>query len=165
MIETTLNRVAKVCATISIAALVCCILLNSYEIFSRLMLGASNYWIQDATSFCMVWFVFLGMIDITWEKKDIYIELLLDAVSEGVSRIIKIAIHILTASFTTFVSYKITQYMQLNIGKKMTTAPIPQNANTIAMLICMIFMTMFAVYDLMRLLRNQERQSSSEEEL
>lgn len=165
MIETIFNRIAKVCAVISIAALVVCILLNSYEIFARLMLGTSNYWIQDATSFCMVWFVFFGMIDITWEKKDIYIELLLDAVSKDISHIIKIAIHLLTVVFTSFISYKITQYMQLNIGKKMTTAPIPQNLNTIAMLICMIFMTMFAVYDLMRLLRNQERQSSSEGEL
>lgn len=122
MLNTIFNKISKCCCIISILALCACIVVNAYEIFCRNFLAKSLYWIQDWTSFCMVWFVSFGMITITWEKKDIYIELILEKLPEKLQRVIRICICVLTIAFCSFVATRILAYMKLNVGKYMTTA-------------------------------------------
>lgn len=157
MLNTIFNKISKCCCIISILALCACIVVNAYEIFCRNFLAKSLYWIQDWTSFCMVWFVSFGMITITWEKKDIYIELILEKLPEKLQRVIRICICVLTIAFCSFVATRILAYMKLNVGKYMTTAPIPQNWNTVAFLICIAFMAIFGLYDLVLLIRGIPR--------
>lgn len=165
MIEKIFDKVSKLACLVSILSLLGCVGVNGYEIAGRIAFGKSNYWIQDATSFFMVWFVFFGMITITWEKKDIYIELLVDALPTSIAHAVKLLVNALASAFSFFLAYKIIQYMQLNVGKYMTTAPIPANLNTVAMLLCMIFFGLFSTYDCVRLLMKRERMGNRGEEL
>ncbi|MEA4849391.1 MAG: TRAP transporter small permease subunit [Clostridiaceae bacterium] len=164
MMEKFLKRISAISGFVSVAALSVCVLTNSYEIIGRSILSRSNYWIQDFTSFCMVWFVFSGIVTITWEKKDIFIDLLLDALPDKAARIVRMVVLLMLAGFTSFLSVKIFQYMQLNAGKYMTTAPIPQNLNTVAMLLSMIILAIINLYDFVLLLKKAERSTENTDE-
>ena len=77
---------------ISVLALGAMVALNTFEIIRRYFWGLSIVWVQEATVLFLVWFTFMGFSMITYAKKDIYIDFIVEMFPRKVRPVVKLLI-------------------------------------------------------------------------
>lgn len=77
---------------ISVLSLAAMVILNTVEIVRRYVWGLSIVWVQEVTVLFLVWFTFMGFSMITYMKKDIYIDFIVDRFPNKARRIVKLLV-------------------------------------------------------------------------
>jgi len=90
---------------LSIIALLAMVTLNTVEILRRYLFGASIIWVQEITVLLLVWFTFMGFSKITYDKNDIYIDLLVVKAPYPLRRALRIFVALLAFAFTVVYTY------------------------------------------------------------
>lgn len=151
-----LKPVANTMGYFAMAAILLLVGLNGYEIFCRLVLEKSNFWIQDVTMLLMVWFVFPGMVKVVWEKKDILVDIVPNALPNTPRRILSIFVHILIILFSGAMTYASGKYLYLTRASKTITAHIPTPLITCIMVIAFFMFMLIYIQNLINLLKDKD---------
>lgn len=150
-----LKPIADIMGYIAMFAILLLVGLNGYEIFGRLLFEKSNYWIQDVTMLLMVWFVFPGMVKVVWEKKDILVDIIPNALSKGPRRILSIVVYVLIIMFSGAMTYASGKYLYLTRASKTITAHIPSPLITCIMVLAFFMFMLIYLQNLIHLLKNK----------
>lgn len=151
-----LKPVANTMGYIAMAAILLVVGLNGYEIFGRLVFEKSNYWIQDVTMLLMVWFVFPGMVKVVWEKKDILVDIIPNALPKAPRRILSIFVHVMIILFSGAMTYASGKYLYLTRSSKTITAHIPSPLITCVMVFAFFMFMLIYLHNLIQLLKNKD---------
>lgn len=149
-IEKFLDRLTLAMAVLAMAAIIACIGLNFWEIANRYLRGKSIFWIQDYTLLMMMWFIFPGITRVSFDKKDIIIDILTSRIPEKAAAFFRTVTCAAVTVFSALVSYESVRLMQLNWTKKMNVSHIP----TRYYIVTMIFS--FAIVSVIYLVRTIE---------
>lgn len=150
-----LKPIADIMGYIAMFAILLLVGLNGYEIFGRLLFEKSNYWIQDVTMLLMVWFVFPGMVKVVWEKKDILVDIIPNALPKGPRRILSIVVYVLIIMFSGAMTYASGKYLYLTRASKTITAHIPSPLITCIMVLAFFMFMLIYLQNLIHLLKNK----------
>lgn len=130
-----LARLSKLQLGISMISLVAVIGINFAEILGRYLLNTSMIWIQDVSLLLMVWMIFPGSSVIAYEKRDVVITLLTDALPDSVNRIIdRFKNGIVSLFFLALAYYSFTLFLK-QAGQTTVTASIPLQLYTLSLLV------------------------------
>ena len=77
MYDKIMKKISEAMLGVSVISLSIAIVLNAVEIFRRFLYDGSFYWIQDVTLLCMMWFIFPGMIIISYKGNDVFVDIFL----------------------------------------------------------------------------------------
>lgn len=148
MIKKILDRMSNIMMMVSILSVVALIAVNAYEIFLRMFFNVSNYWIQDVTMLLMVWFVFPGMIKVSWLKRDIMVDILTARLHGTVKKITSIFACVIMVIFGVGMTISSVNYLEKVKENKTITAGIPQSLFTGMMVLGFFLLTCIYLYNL-----------------
>ena len=77
MYDKVMRKLADFMLIVSVISLSVAILLNAVEIFRRFAFDGSFYWVQDATLLCMMWFIFPGVVAISYKGAVLFVDIFL----------------------------------------------------------------------------------------
>jgi len=121
--------------TISVLSLVAMVVLNAFEIVRRYFWGLSLVWVQEITVLFMVWFTFMGFSMITYAKKDIYIDFLVEKMPRPAKKTVELLTILASLVFIVLYTY-FTWKLFLSQGVQTTiVAKYPMRYRTMAPLI------------------------------
>ena len=133
-IENILDKVTLAMAVLAMAAIIACIGLNFWEIVNRYFRGKSIFWIQDYTLLMMMWFIFPGITRVSFDKKDIIIDMLVAHLPKRAEAAVRTLTNALVAVLAALVSYESVRLMMLNWTKKMNVSRIPTRFYIVTMI-------------------------------
>lgn len=130
-----LGKLSKLQLGIAMASLVVVIGINFIEILGRYLMSTSLVWIQDVSLLMMVWMIFPGSSVIAYEKRDVVITLLTDALPDRINRHLE-----RFKNGVVFVFFLALGYFSLTLffkqqGQTTVTASIPLQWYTLSLLI------------------------------
>jgi TRAP-type C4-dicarboxylate transport system permease small subunit len=157
MCKKILSATANIMGALSMLSLVALITVNAFEIVMRLVLKRSNLWIQDLTTLLMVWFVFPGILKVVWEKKDIWVDLFVNALPFRAKKIVSILSSLIILLFSTAMCFSTFNYLRLVSGAKSVTAEIPLFLYTGMLFIGFIILFLMYVYFLIEQIKKTEK--------
>lgn len=129
---------------ISLLALAAMVGLNTVEIVRRYCFGLSIVWVQEATALFLVWFTFMGFSMITYAKKDIYIDFIVDAIPGRAHRAVKLFVILANVVFILLFIYCSCRLFLTQGGQTSIVARYPMRLRTAAPLLCGI--TLLLIY-------------------
>jgi TRAP-type C4-dicarboxylate transport system permease small subunit len=139
-----LKTVTDVQMWIAMTALTAVILLNAVEIGLRFFLGLSLYWIQDVNLLLMIWMIFPGVAKLVYDKNDIIVDLLVNALPPRIRRSIELACDMLIIVFFAALTYFSIQLLIRQWGNVSAVVRIPLAYYSSAVLVNCV--TIFAIY-------------------
>lgn len=158
-----LKRISQVCCWVSMLSLFLLVALNAYEITMRFILSKSNYWIQDVSLLLMMWFLFTGVVVIVHDRQDIFVDILISALSPGWKRVCSIIVTVLCIVFNIALGYFSYSLLLTRIGRTTVTAQIPTAWYTLAILVSCVIMTLIFIRDLYDLITGKESVTTEED--
>ena len=154
-----LRLVADLSMYLSIMCLASMVFLGGFEITLRYFFGQSLFWIQDITLLLMMWFLFMGIIKLTYEKIDVYVDIFVNILPTFWHRVIDIIVSVLCVVFSIILLFASCDFFKLRIGRNTVVAGIPTVFYTSAIIVCCLILIMIFVYRIYELLfRFQESQ-------
>ena len=136
MFDRILKRASDVTMWIAILSLCATIIVNALEIFQRFLLGKSMYWIQDVTLLFMMWFIFPGMVRVSYKGADVFVDFFVGKMPEHVRYILGGINELLSFLICSVLFYYSVNLAVLRKGKAMMTSEIPYFYYTLAMIVC-----------------------------
>lgn len=144
MFDRILKRASEVMMWVAIFALCATIIVNALEIFQRFFLGKSMYWIQDVTLLFMMWFIFPGMVRVSYKGADVFVDFFIGKMPEKTQRFLGAINELLSFLICLILCWFSISLAVLRKGKAMMTSEIPYFYYTLAMIVC--FGLIAAVY-------------------
>lgn len=144
MYDKLMKKLADLMRIVSVISLSIAIILNAIEIFRRFAFDGSFYWIQDATLLCMMWFIFPGMVTISYKGTDVFVDIFLHRFPTGVQKVINIINDILVTGLCLILFRYSVNLMTLRRGKSMLASEIPYFWYTLAMVV--VFLLLALIY-------------------
>ena len=144
MFDRFLKRASDVMMWVAIASLCATIIVNALEIFQRFFLGKSMYWIQDVTLLFMMWFIFPGMVRVSYKGTDVFVDFFIGKMPEKTRRVLECVNDLLSFLICFILCWFSVNLAVLRKGKAMMTSEIPYFYYTLAMIVC--FGLIAAVY-------------------
>lgn len=139
-----MKKMSEAMLLIAAIALTITIAVNAVEIFRRFAFDASFYWIQDVTLLGMMWFIFPGMVMISYKGIDVYIDIFINKFPAKIRSVVQILNDIMVMAICLVLFYYSCQLLLLRLGKSMLTSEIPYFWYTLAMVI--VFLQLALVY-------------------
>lgn len=133
-IDKLLDKLTLAMAVLAMAALICCIGVNFFEIVNRYIAGKSIYWIQDFTLITMMWFIFPGVARVSYDKQDILIDMFINHLPAFAKKKLEAVVCLVVCLFSCLVSYESGRLMMLNWTKNMTISGIPTRYSIVTMI-------------------------------
>lgn len=100
MIETGLGRVLRVVCVVLFATLV---LLVTWQVFTRLVLGDPSIWTEELARYTFVWVSLIGIALAVSEKADVVMEFVVERLPRGLQRIADVVAYLSTLAFVLYV--------------------------------------------------------------
>lgn len=144
MYDKLMKKLADLMLIVSVLSLSAAIVLNAIEIFRRFAFDGSFYWIQDVTLLCMMWFIFPGMVTISYKGTDVFVDIFLHQFPAGVQKAINIINDILVTGLCLILFRYSVSLMTLRMGKSMLASEIPYFWYTLAMVV--VFLLLALIY-------------------
>lgn len=144
MYDKIMKKCADVMLIISVLSLSGAIILNAIEIFRRFAFDGSFYWIQDVTLLFMMWFIFPGMVTISYKGTDVFVDIFLSKFPKEVQKIINIINDIMVSVICAVLFRYSINLMILRMGKSMLASEIPYLWYTLAMVV--VFLLLALIY-------------------
>lgn len=144
MYDKVMRKLADLMLIVSVISLSVAILLNAVEIFRRFAFDGSFYWIQDATLLCMMWFIFPGMVTISYKGTDVFVDIFLHQFPVGMQKTVNIINDILITGLCLVLFRYSVSLMLLRMGKSMLASEIPYFWYTLAMVV--VFLLLALIY-------------------
>ena len=144
MYNKIMKKMAEFMLTIAAISLVATIAVNAVEIFRRFAFDASFYWIQDVTLLGMMWFIFPGMVMISYKGTDVFVDIFITKFPPRVQKVVQILNNIMVMVICSILFYYSYKLLILRLGKSMLTSEIPYFWYTLAMVI--VFLQLTLVY-------------------
>ena len=144
MYDRIMKKMSEAMLLIAAIALTITIAVNAVEIFRRFAFDASFYWIQDVTLLGMMWFIFPGMVMISYKGIDVYIDIFINKFPAKIRSVVQIINDIMVMAICLVLFYYSCQLFLLRLGKSMLTSEIPYFWYTLAMVI--VFLQLALVY-------------------
>lgn len=142
MYDKIMKKIADLMLAIAVVSLSAAIILNAIEIFRRFAFDASFYWIQDVTLLCMMWFIFPGMVIISYNGTDVFVDIFLHKFPLKMQKIVNIIDDILVTAICAVLFRYSINLMILRMGKSMLASEIPYFWYTLAMVVVFFFLTL-----------------------
>jgi len=138
-----LERIDAICAkglktlcytelALSVLSLVAMVVLNTVEIVRRYFWGLSIVWVQEVTVLFMVWFTFMGFSMITYAKKDIYIDFLVEKLPGHGKRAVELLTILASMVFIVLYTYYTWKLFQSQGAQTTIVAKYPMRYRTMA---------------------------------
>lgn len=156
MYDRVMKRLADIMMVIAVAALLLAIVLNAVEIFRRYFFSKSIYWIQDVTLLCMMWFIFPGMVKISYQGSDVFVDLFLQRFPKKIQRLIGVINNILVTIICAVLFYYSFNLLIMRLGNRMLTSEIPYFWYTLAMVVVFFLMTLVYLEKVVNALRRKK---------
>ena len=144
MYDKIMKKMAEFMLMIAAISLVATIAVNAVEIFRRFAFNASFYWIQDVTLLGMMWFIFPGMVMISYKGTDVFVDIFITKFPPRIQKVVQILNDIMVMVICSILFYYSYKLLILRIGKSMLTSEIPYFWYTLAMVI--VFLQLTLVY-------------------
>ncbi|MDY3282360.1 TRAP transporter small permease [Dysosmobacter sp.] len=144
MYDRIMKKMSEVMLLIAAISLILTITVNAVEIFRRFAFNASFYWIQDVTLLGMMWFIFPGMVMISYKGTDVYVDIFISRFPPKIREIVQIVNDVMVMAICSVLFYYSCQLLILRLGKSMLTSEIPYFWYTLAMVI--VFLQLALVY-------------------
>lgn len=144
MYNKIMKKMAEFMLMIAAISLVATIAVNAVEIFRRFAFDASFYWIQDVTLLGMMWFIFPGMVMISYKGTDVFVDIFITKFPPRVQKVVQILNNIMVMVICSILFYYSYKLLILRLGKSMLTSEIPYFWYTLAMVI--VFLQLTLVY-------------------
>jgi TRAP-type C4-dicarboxylate transport system permease small subunit len=107
--------------------LAACILINAANIVGRYAFSAPLAWAEEVLSFLIIWGVCLGASAVTYDRRHLAMDIMMDGYTPAVRQLVDGAILVTIVGFCTFTAFQawtIVQIMARN-GQVSITAEIP----------------------------------------
>jgi TRAP-type C4-dicarboxylate transport system permease small subunit len=129
---------------VALLCLALAIILNTVEIVRRVLFGASFIWIQEVSTFLLLWFTLLGICSIIYTHKDMVVTVFIERFPAKVRAVLSVVILLVMILMLAYVlEHTMTLYMA-QINAVSTAAGIPMRYRNVSLLIC--FGTLILVY-------------------
>lgn len=158
MYDKIMKRMSEIMLTIAAISLIATITVNAVEIFRRFAFDASFYWIQDVTLLGMMWFIFPGMVMISYKGTDVFVDIFINRFPPKVRNVVQILNDIMVMVICFVLFYYSCKLLILRMGKSMLTSEIPYFWYTLAMVI--VFLQLALVY-FGKILKSGRRENSA----
>ncbi|SDH43299.1 TRAP transporter small permease [Agrococcus jejuensis] len=148
--ETWLTRVLRViCATL-FAVLVA---LVTWQVFTRLVLGAPSPWTEEAARYAFVWVSLIGIAIAVAEKADVVMEFVVERLPKALQRVADVLAYLSTLSFVVYAMIiGGFELVDLAWGQRNPLLPLTQGQLYLVIPISGILLALFLVLHLGRTL-------------
>lgn len=123
---------------ISMATLAIVVVMNLIEIVLRAAISHSFLWIQEFSVAMMLWMTFMGFAKITYIKKDVYLDFIVNKFPEKVRDIINIIMELMIIAFLFLLTYYGIRLWIQQLPTRTIVARYPQVINTTPVILCFI---------------------------
>ena len=137
-----MKKISEAMLGVSVISLSIAIVLNAVEIFRRFLYDGSFYWIQDVTLLCMMWFIFPGMVIISYKGNDVFVDIFLHKFPKKMQTTVNIINDMLVMAICAILFRYSINLMLLRMGKSMLASEIPYFWYTLAMVIVFFLLTL-----------------------
>ncbi len=142
-----LARVARLCeraltvvtaALLGLLALVVC-----WQVFSRYVLKASPYWVEELSVTALMWVGLLGAAACVWSDSHIGLELLVRRLPAAARAALEILVDLASGTFVGFLSVYGWRLAQTTMSSRMSTLPLPLGLTYVVIPLAGLFMIFF----------------------
>lgn len=161
MYDKLMKKLANLMLIVSVISLSTAILLNAVEIFRRFLYDGSFYWIQDVTLLCMMWFIFPGMVIISYKGTDVFVDIFLHQFPAKVQRVIGVVNDVIVAALCLILFRYSISLMVLRMGKSMLASEIPYFWYTLAMVVVFFLLALIYLGKVMKALGGKDEKEGS----
>ncbi|GAA2175522.1 TRAP transporter small permease [Agrococcus versicolor] len=150
MFETGLTRVLRVICVVLFAMLV---LLVTWQVFTRLVLGDPSIWTEELARYTFVWVSLIGIALAVSEKADVVMEFVVERLPKAVQRITDVLAYLATLAFVLYamVYGGLDQTIQA-WGQRNPVLPLTQGQLYLSIPLSGILLTLFLLIHLARTL-------------
>lgn len=123
-----------------LAVLVC------WQVFSRYVLKASPFWVEEIVVTAMMWIGLLGAAALVWRGSHMSLELLVKRLPEGARTWAEAATDLVIAAFGAFVAVQGWVLASATMSSTMATVPIPVGVSYLPLPFSGLLMIVFAAF-------------------
>jgi TRAP-type C4-dicarboxylate transport system permease small subunit len=150
----------KICAVLLLAMIV----VTTIQIVARVILHVSSAWTEELSRFLMIWITFIGGTGMLIKGEHLAVDFLSSMYTPSARKIARIVNNLIYTFFSGFM---------LIFGYKLFTNPITMRSLTPALQVprkwiyvilpvCMVFMVLYSLYDLVLSVRALSRKNAAE---
>lgn len=149
---------------ISMATLAIVVVMNLIEIILRTAISHSFMWIQEFSVAMMLWMTFMGFAKITYIKKDVYLDFIVNKFPEKVRALITIIAEVMIIAFMILLTYYGIRLWIQQLPVRTIVARYPQVINTTPVILCFISLIIVhtdALVQTIRTLKNDRKEEQA----
>ncbi len=137
------------------------VLIVTWQVFSRRVLGTTPFWAQESSLVLMVWIGFIGIAIGFRERLHISIEIIVSRFPEVLRRAVEKAIQVLVLAFGAYLLVQGGQFTLATLGSTLPATGLPRSTLYVMMPVAGF---MICVYSLLQMLgvRTEKHEEHSE---
>jgi TRAP-type C4-dicarboxylate transport system permease small subunit len=132
--------IVVVAVLMSVLALLVC-----WQVFSRYVLHASPFWVEELVVTVMMWIGLLGAAALVWRGSHMSLELLARRLSEAARPWAEAATDVVIAAFAAFLTVQGWVLTSATMSSAMATIPIPVGVSYLVLPVSGVLMILFAL--------------------
>lgn len=139
--------------TICVALFAILVILVSWQVFTRLVLGAPSVWTEEAARYVFIWLSLIGISIATGEKADVAIDFVVHKLPVAWQRWVEVLAYLSTLSFAVVVMIW-GGYLNSSLAWAQRNPVLPVNAGVLylAVPVAGVLLTFYLLYHLVKTL-------------